>query len=177
MTRLLILLVSLWLTACSSSSSDTDSTLIESLINTSWESSSCEMYNGYANTTHYFTVESSKLVYYYQYYGTDCLDLWGEFIEERPFVIGNEVITASGPTALEIDITRIILPPDISYTVKDLINVSNGNLFFGVTGREMDCESGNLRVDVYAPIISIDAYLCDQRPTDMDYGRYYTQKI
>jgi len=177
MTRLLILLVSLWLTACSNSSSNTELSLIESLIDTSWESSVCEMYNGYANTTHFFTVESSKLVYHYQYYGLDCVELWGEFTEERPYISGNEVITASGSTALEIDITKIVLPPDTSYTVKDLLYVNNGSLYFGITGREMDCEPGNLRVDVPALQIFVDAYLCDQRPTDMDYAHSYTKKI
>ena len=40
----------------------------------------------------------------------------------------------------------------------------------GTTGREMDCDSGNVRVDVYALLIFPDAYLCDQRLSDMRYA-------
>jgi|GEM_PF-3843919 len=41
----------------------------------------------------------------------------------------------------------------------------------------MDCEPGNVRVDAYASLISVDTYLCDQRLSDMGYASYYTQKI
>jgi len=179
-TRLFyVFLVGCILSGCSSSNSSEESlTLLEQLINTTWASSLCESHMGYPYTKHSFTLSTTEITFDYVHYGPECIEQLGEFTEIRPFQLGGQLTTESGANATEIDILTIVLQPgDIEHNIKDLLYVSADNLFFGLTGREMECEPENLRVDVVGGGFLIDAYVCDQRPTKIDFEHVYTKKI
>lgn len=168
---------------CSTSENSTpnaDSELLDILKTNEWESSKCESHMGHLYTKHSFTVTDSELIFKYLDYQVDCTEQFGEFTEVRPFTLGEQLITSSGIEATEVDILTVVLQPgDLTHNIKDLVYFNSEILYFGVTGREIDCEPGNVRVDVsggfggYIP----EAYVCDQRPTVIDFDNYYTKKI
>jgi len=180
-----VIILVIFLAGCSASENTTtneDSYLLRELKASEWESSSCEDHLGHPYTTHTFTVSDSELIFKYLDYGPECIDQFAEFTEIRPFTLGNQLITSSGIEATEIDILTVVLQPgDIEHNIKNLVYLNTDLLYFGVTGREMSCDPENLLVDVdtggwgggYVP----DAYVCDQRPTQIDFKNLYTKKL
>jgi hypothetical protein len=181
--KLSIVVVLLLLSACSSSENshtNEDSELLDILKANEWVSSICESHGGHPYTKHSFTVTNSALVFQYSDFEADCAVQFGEFTEIRPFVLGNELVTESGIDATEINILTKVLPPsDTEHDIKNLVYINADILYFGVTGPEIGCEPGNLRVDVTGGLggYSPEAYVCDQRPTQIDFENYYTKKI
>ena len=179
MTRQLIILVfSFAIVGCSGTSKETKESkeLIESLIGTMWESTDCkEDYDRYAYTKHSFTFDKSELVFNYQYYTTDCVELLDERIERRSFSLGEELITSSGIVATKILINKIVVQPDWDFDVQDLLYTNNDLLYFGEYVNEEGCEWGNQRVDIQGPYRTI--FYCDQQAVKLDFENYYTKKI
>ena len=174
--QLIILVLSFIVAGCSESSKDTKE-LVESLIGTAWESLECkEDYQRFAYTKHSFAFKRNELTFNYQYYNNaDCEELLGEFIERRPFIVGDELVTSGGMVATKIVIEKIVLQPNGVYDVKDLLYTNNGLLYFGEAVKEEDCKLGNERADVQTPHWSI--FYCDQQPIKLDFENYYTKKI
>ena len=166
------------LIGCGSSGSDSvqssSGMVMSNLIGTTWESTTCEIAFGYANTTHEVTITDTAIELEYFFYEDECVNAFSGYSESQSYTIGDEVIVGSGVTATEIDITTLFVPLDYEFIDKNLIYKSDSIMYFGTDMSWRVCLEGN-RVDI--PNNTVRASYCDQRAEDLNYDRAYTRKI
>lgn len=178
----LIAISALGIVSCSSTKNSHDKgsiELLEVLKANQWASSECESHAGHPYTKHSIAVTDQELIFTYSDFEADCTEQFGEFTEIRPFTLGSEFVAESGVKVSEIDIlTKAIAGSEREFNIKNLIYINEDMLFFGVTGPEINCEPENLLVDIkgglggYIP----EVYVCDQRPTRIDFENAHTKK-
>lgn len=175
-----ISLLSLILIGCGgsggSSIASSQDSVVTSLIGTTWESSQCVLAYGYVNTKHSITFTSSELIYEHRNYNSDCLEPVSVFrLENRPFRIGNNVITESGVSATKLVITTQVLPVDLDIEyqldVIDYIYLSNDSLY--TANKDiMNCkEAGELQNG------TVRNAICIEWNPILDFEQEFTKKI